>query len=176
MTSQITLAIQPLVDQAQERLIDEFNNHPVTEELDNGITADNSSGLLGGYGNLFSFLGFKQGSNPTKTVRDILSQKIRVTAVRRGDQGKFIIYMDIPSKEKIYAETPLPWLTGRSWVDGIEKGISGFGRYLYNEDGFGPKSRSTTGIQYKGGKSYQGRFSNSPYISEMLNKFRKTLL
>jgi hypothetical protein len=177
MTQQVTEAYRPIVERAQKQLIKEFEKHPVTKELDAGKTASNTSGLLGGYGNLFSFLGFSVGSYPTQTVREILDKKIDVTAVRRGDQGKFIIYLDIPSKEEILAATAnLKWLTGRSWVDGIEHGISGFGRYLYNEDGFGPRSQSTTGIQYKGGKAYSGRFQNTKYISAMLDNFRKRLL
>jgi hypothetical protein len=176
MTTQVTEGFQPIIDNAQEKLIEDFEDHKVTKELAAGPKAENSSGLLGGYGNLFSFLGFYNSDKPLEPIRKILKRKIDVTAVRRGDQGKFVIYLTVPSKEEILAATEFKWLTGRSWVDGVEQGVSGFGRYMYDPEGFkGDNLRSKTGIQYKGGKSYGGRFENTKYISEILNNFRKNL-
>ena len=53
----------------------DFESHPVTQELEGEENASNISGTLGGYGNLFSFLGFNQGANPTTPVK-LLIQKI----------------------------------------------------------------------------------------------------
>jgi len=58
----------------KQRMIDEFESHPVTIEIDAGENASNSSGTLGGYGNLFSFIGFQDGDDPLKEVRVKLNQ------------------------------------------------------------------------------------------------------
>jgi hypothetical protein len=63
----------------------------------------------------------------------------------------------------------MPWAKGRSWAEGIEKGISGFGRYL-NSDRL--NSRSGTGIEVDS-VIRKGKFSNTPYISALLNKYTK---
>ena len=41
----------------KEDLLREFNNHPVTKEIESGVDSLNSSGTLGGVGNLFTFIG-----------------------------------------------------------------------------------------------------------------------
>lgn len=176
MTDQVTEFITPTVEKAQQKLIREFTQHPVTKEINSGPEASNSSGLLGGYGNLFSFLGFYYGSDPTGPIYDILKEKISVSCVRRGDQGKFIAFIrNAPTKEAILNATPFDWLQGRSWVDGIEHGVSGLGQYIYNEDGFkGANLRSTTGIQIKG-KAGAGKLQNTSYISALINDFKKRI-
>ena len=56
MGSYIRKELNPLIEKAHARLVDEFVNHPVTKEIEGGVTASNQSGTLGGYGNLFSFI------------------------------------------------------------------------------------------------------------------------
>ena len=46
------------IDREKQRFLAEFQAHPVTQEIDGGVSARNSSGTLGGYGNLFTFIGF----------------------------------------------------------------------------------------------------------------------
>ena len=167
---------EPKVRRKQEHLIQEFTEHPVTVEINSGPHATNSSGLLGGYGNLFSFLGFESSSDPTGPIYKILQRKLKVSAIRKGYQGSYVVSVEMPSKEEILINTPFDWLEGRSWVDGIEKGVSGLGSYLYNEEGFsGEDLRSKTGIQIKGTLS-GSKFRNTKYLSEMLNNFKKNLL
>ena len=166
--------MQPIVDRAQRMMIEEFTAHPVTREINSGPDAENISGTLGGYGNLFSFLGFYYASDPTAPIYDILTKKINVSSVRNGENGKFIVYLNnAPNKEEIFKATPFTWLSGRSWVDGIEKGVSGLGQYIYSEANF--NTRSESGVQIKG-KAGRGGFKNSPYISAILNNFRKNLI
>ena len=38
----------------KKKLVDRFRNHPVTQEIEGGPSASNSSNTLGGRGNLFS--------------------------------------------------------------------------------------------------------------------------
>jgi len=176
MTQRVTEFVTPKIIRAQKQLIKDFTQHPVTKEINSGPLASNSSGLLGGYGNLFSFFGFEYSSDPTGPIYDILQRQIDVSAVRKGVQGRFEIYLqNAPSKEEIFNVTHFDWLAGRSWVDGVEKGVSGLGQYMYSEEGFkGSNLRSTTGIQSKA-KIVSSKFQNVSYISQMLNDFRERI-
>lgn len=147
-----------------------FESHPVTQELDGGENASNESGTLGGYGNLFSFLGFSRGANPTAPVK-FLIQKITLGQNIQTSNNSFKFKINIPSKEDFGAVTRLPWEGGRSWLLDIERGISGLGAYLYGRFN---NSRSGSGIQSK--YNYSGRsFRNVKYFSEMYNKFLQRL-
>ena len=62
---------------------------------------------------------------------------------------------------------------GRSWLKGIEHGISGLGRYLYGD--FGAKSRSGAAIQTKNSLGSGGKFRNTSYMSAILFNARRKL-
>ena len=62
------------VGEEKSILIQEFNNHEVTKEIAAGPKASNTSGTLGGYGNLFSFIGFEANSDPITPVKEILNE------------------------------------------------------------------------------------------------------
>lgn len=166
--------IAPKLQQKQERLVKNFKTNKITVELKAGPTASNTSGVLGGYGNLFSFIGFDAGTDPTDVVEKIFEQKFRFRVRRINKTGKYKITFFIPSIEEIYALTPMPWASGSSWVDGIEKGMSNVGSYLYSSRGFG-QSRAGTGLQAKN-KSSGVTFRNTPYITRLLNNFKRTLV
>ena len=166
--------IAPRLERKQERLIKNFKADKITIELKAGPTASNISGTLGGYGNLFSFIGFNRGSDPTDVIEKIFEQKFRFKVRRIGKSGKYKITFFIPSIEEIYGLTPMPWASGSSWVSGIEKGMSNIGSYLYSSRGFG-QSRAGTGIQAKN-RSSGVSFRNTPYITRLLNNFKRTLV
>ena len=148
----------------------DFESHPVTQELDGGENASNISGTLGGYGNLFSFLGFNRGANPTAPVKSLI-QKISLAGNVQANNNGFRFKVNIPSKEDFSAIARLPWEGGRSWLLDIERGISGLGAYLYGRFN---NSRSGSGIQSK--YNYSNRsFRNVKYFSEMYSKFLKRL-
>jgi hypothetical protein len=151
----------------KKEMVEEFRNHPVTVEIKNGPDAENTSGTLNGYGNLFSFIGFDEGDNPTDNIEGLLNLS-RIEYSQETKEG-FLMKIYLPSKQEIFSETPMPWAKGRSWAEGIEKGISGFGRYL-NSDRL--NSRSGTGIEVDS-VIRKGKFSNTPYISALLNKYTK---
>ena len=67
----------------------------------------------------------------------------------------------------------MPWATGRSWARGIERGISGLGRYLVSSKNIA-KSRSGKAIEVKG-RVRGGRFSNTSYLSTLLNDYYKKI-
>jgi hypothetical protein len=147
----------------------EFESHPVTQELDVGENANNSSGTLGGYGNLFSFLGFGKSANPTAPVK-LLIQKIQLDRSIKSSGNSFQLKVNVPSKEEFAVVSRLPW-EGGSWLFEIERGISGLGAYLY---GRFSSSRSGTGIQSK--YNYSNRtFRPVKYFSQMYIKFLKRL-
>lgn len=151
----------------KKEMIDEFLNHPVTVEIRNGFGAENVSGTLGGYGNLFSFIGFDEGTDPTDNIQGILNLS-KIERTQSGESG-FTMTISIPSKEDIFKETEMPWAKGRSWAEGIERGISGFGQYLNTE---AISSRSGEGVQTKA-QIRKGKFKNTPYISALLRKYSK---
>ena len=49
--------VQDKFNAIKNQLIQEFLNHPITQEIKAGPNASNSSGTLNGKGNLFSFIG-----------------------------------------------------------------------------------------------------------------------
>ena len=168
---------QEVSKRAQEGLLQEFSTHPVTQEIEAGPNASNVSGTINGVqGNLFSFIGFSDGANPTEVIRRYISSKKRVYKTSRfvktstkGGQYRFRI--DAPTMEGIKGITPLPWESGRSWVQGIEQGISGIGHYLYKKSVSG--SRSGTAVQIRG--SLGGSFSTKPYMKALLQKYKINL-
>ena len=151
----------------KEKMLLDFDNHPVTQELERKTGADPSAFVT--RGSLFGFIGFEKTDDPTETVRQMLSQSsLEFVRIKGGVVDFKVAY---PSKEELFSATPLPWATGRSWLKGIESGISGLGKYL-NVDSI--DSRSGGGIQSIsniGG----GRFRTTKYISEILNNFIKKI-
>jgi len=151
---------------SKEKFMEDFENHPVTQEIEGGATASNSSNTLNGIGNLFSYIGFYASQAPIQELRDLLDKSFSFKKGRRSKNGsKFIItYPDI---ETIKKDTPMPWEGGRSWVVGIERGISGFGNYIYKTFAGG---RSGEGVQ-AANKVRGSSFKRVRYMSEMIKMF-----
>ena len=154
----------------KQEMIREFLANPITQEIMSGAGGTNISGTLGGVSNLFAFIGFDQGSDP---IAPILSLLESVTLEYQSDiknptTGLGVNFkVNLPLPEDIFAITPLPWATGRSWVEGIERGLSGLGHLLRKN-----KGRSGAAIQTSV-KVRAGGFQNVPYISALLRKYRK---
>lgn len=132
----------------------EFEEHPVTREIDRGIASSNISKTLGGGkapNNLFSFIGFEGGSNPTDPIRKRLDHTERggpqIVKVGQDSRGTIIRYqfkVSVPF-EDIYKETPIPWAENLSWAEKIETNIPGYSHFLAK---YGLKnSRSGGGVQ-----------------------------
>ena len=180
----------------KNRMIKDFENHKVTQEIEAGPSASNSSGTLGGYGNLWSFIGFPDSYSPLSEIRARLEDtEIRDFGFRRGQLN---LVTTEPSREELFAMTKMSDFRddlegGRSWLDGIETGLSGLGLYLYSETkDFGDKSRSGAAIQLKGGKKSEkafgggdtggatgpqrSRYTRTSYISSILKDFKKSII
>lgn len=165
----------------KNQTLKQFNQHPVTKELEGGIGASNISDTLPGTkgdANLFSFIGFAEGSNPTQEVRQILEQEIDLNqkpTVRNIETGiEFRFKVLAPTLKAIEAQTPLPWENGRSWVKGIERGISGLGYYLSGRFKSPEPSQSGGGIQ----SSYKvraGSFATVEYLGGILRDLKEKL-
>jgi len=153
----------------KNELIKEFLSDPVTIEILQGSGGTNISGTLGGVSNLFAFIGFSSGEQPISPILQSL-ENIQITynkeIRKRGIGVEFDV--SIPTAQDIFTITPLPWASGRSWAEGIERGLSGLG-YLLRKDG----GRSGAAVQSRVNKVRSGRFQNRPYISALIKKYTK---
>ena len=93
--------------------------HPVTQEIESGPNGYNQSGTLGGYGNLFSYIGFEEGMSPTEPLRRVLKKilKIHILAFHR-----FIFSKNIKDYTLIEFKTYIliKYVLGEE-IDGIKK-------------------------------------------------------
>lgn len=157
------------VDREKSKLIYEFDNHEVTKEIAAGPKASNTSGTLGGYGNLFSFIGFDAGSDPISPVKELLNE-IEVKNIKfNGDN--YYATVKYPSQNEFAKVSPLPFENGKSWVVGIEKGISGFTQYIYTKFLAG---KSKEGVQ-SNKRSNSGSFKKQDYLNSLLQDFIKNI-
>ena len=152
----------------KKEMISEFLANPITQEIMAGPSAANISGTLNGATNLFAFIGFDRGTDPMAPILSMLenitlqfNKEIKTTKLGINFQ------VNLPTAQDIFAITPLPWAVGRSWAEGIERGLSGLG-YLLRKN----KGRSGAAIQ-SGVKVRSGKFHNQPYISSFINKYKK---
>jgi len=157
-------------NRAKKELLSEFESHPITKEIEGGAGGSNISGALGGVGNLFSFIGFQEGTNPIATLREMLNSfEMNVTnpiIIKRQTGVDFKFRVTGPTIEEIEAATYLAWM-GKSWVRGIEKGMSGLGNYLAVMGAIG--SRSGGGLQAQ--RIRGGAYRPTKYMSSLLRTF-----
>ena len=133
-----------------------------------GPSASNISGTLGGVSNLFAFIGFDAGDQPLAPILERLEAVDIIYNREYKEKGIGVSFnVFLPTAEDIFAITPLPWATGRSWAEGIERGLSGLG-YLLRKN----KGRSGAAIQTSV-KVRGGRFQNTPYISSFIKRYKK---
>lgn len=156
------------IEKMKKEMIKDFLNLPITREILGGPSGTNVSGTLGGYGNLFSFIGFSSGDNPIDPIVKLLDQSTYRFS-NLSTRGKMKLTITTPSAQDIFAVTPLPWAPGMSWAKRIESGLSGLGQYLNTAS---DKSRSGAGVQADN-QIRNGRFKNSPYISSFINRWNK---
>lgn len=154
----------------KEEMIKEFLADTVTIEIMDGPNSTNISGTLGGISNLFAFIGFNQGDQPITPILNLLEKTdvIYNKDIRTANKIGVSFNVSLPTAEEIFAITPLPWATGRSWAQGIERGLSGLGYLLRKEGG-----RSGAALQTRVSKVRGGRFRNRPYISALIKKYKK---
>lgn len=155
----------------RDELLNDFQNHPVTREIEAGVDAENSSLTLNGIGNLSTYIGFSSTDNPTEPVKNILKTvgiNNKPKKINTPDGVSFEFDVVSPTIEEIENVGKLPFEQGQSWIKGIENGISGFGAYIYGK--IFKNSRSGKGLQSKN-SFRQGAFRPVRYLSEIMIKF-----
>ena len=174
--------VRKMMDNAAEKefqlrkkhLLKSFIGHKVSQEVLSGSESHNYSGTLSGRGNLFSFIGFSANADPINLLYAALEQGItmnkrpHVIKQKRGAIYNYTVH--IPDNRDLVKLAPMPWERGRSWVTGIEKGISGLSYYIYKKvEG----SNSGQGVQTSSPYIPGLIFKRVPYLSEMLRKIKR---
>ena len=156
---QIERQLRTAFQKVKNEMIAEFLNHPVTIEIKGGVSAKNISGTLDG---------IDSTSDPTGDIENMLYKTDFKFDRYTTRSIEYSVY--IPEAKEIFAVTPIPWATGRSWAKGIETGISGLGYYLKVSRN---NSRSGLGIQSPRQVRKKGvKFNNISYISALIKKYK----
>jgi len=165
---------QEILKENLDQYIIEIQDHPVSKELNDGPDGENISSTLNGKENLFAFIGFDSEDKPIQDLTELIKENTFLDKNsafdKRNLQLKFNVFT--PSLDEIKTATPLPFERGRSWVKGVEDGISGFGYYVYGL--VFPTSRSGRGIQSKN-KVRVAAYRPVKYMTELYTKFIKSL-
>jgi hypothetical protein len=173
---QAAAKVKKIFNRAKQELISDFDSHSVTQEIEGGSSAGNISNTLGGYGNLFSFIGFDSGADPISPIRSLLARSIQIKSFRRKARVLgFKLRFTVPTLEDIKMVAPMPWSTD-NWVEAVERGMMGLGQYFYRENKSFNVSRSGPAIQLdvelpsRGGNS-----SPTDYMTGILSRMLKDI-
>jgi len=167
----VTPRIEKQLKKETQKLLEAFESHPITKEIEGGPSASNISSTLGGYGNLFTFIGFDNGSDPISPIRSLLAKSIKIVSLRKKRNVLALrLKFSVPTRGEIEAVTPSTWSTD-SWVEAVERGMSGLGRYLYSSDKNRFRtSRSGGGIEAAGEIRGASSSRATPYMSKILSE------
>lgn len=169
-----------ILTERKKQFLQKFQSHRITKEIEGGESGD---GTLDVSGNLFSFIGFDQGSTPIQDLYEYLEESIFLpeTPGQYNAADKTISFkFSLPNPEGIKDVTDLSKYThgnnktnygaGRSWVYSIERGIPGLSQYKYSEDDkeLGGDSRSGTGLQRKNVIHPGATYKAQKYLSDLL--------
>jgi len=156
-------------------MMKDYFSNAITQELKAGNTASNISDTLNGEGNLFAFLGFMAGQDPTYELEDLLL-KIRLGYARVNKNSIVFKIEGMPTKAEITRATRMNWGNGTSWAFAVETGAFGgdadLAHFIFKSWSGG---RSQQGFQVKGYEYSEEEFSPKPYISEILNNFSERM-
>src|SRR6478736_9265107 len=169
-------AAKKIIQEKKQQMLADFNNLPVVEALDYGPGYGNNdfAGILNGYGDLFSFLGFPRNKKPTNKIRTLI-KAIKLAPASSPDLSIIWEAQEFPTIGKIEEATKneLPWIKGKSWVTYLEQGVPGLGSYL-NKDNLGmPPSYSHYGIQSQYSVRKAGVVKADKWMTGFLEKWRK---
>lgn len=167
-------------DIKKQEMLRDFDTHPVTLEIQAGPRAGGSESL-NTEGNLFSFLGFPAGTDPTVELREVLEDNTRIVktsraAVHRGQtvQYRFPVFAAAIEGE-LAAASPTRFNSAKSWALAVEgRGFSNLdyyvSHYMYDENRTFPTSFSGPAVQLKP-QIREGGFTPREYLTEIIKKF-----
>src|SRR6266404_8505778 len=112
------------VNEAKQELLREFNESEITKEIEAGPNEPKSAVLPGGYGNLFSFLGFEENSHPTEPIREKL-ESIELNPTPQIEGNRLVFKISVPTVDELEEKAPLKW-EPRSWISAVTYGIGTF--------------------------------------------------
>lgn len=165
--------IKNAFDKERQKLLNDFENSDITKEIDAGPNASNSSNTLGGYGNLFTFIGFESGSDPISPLRSLLAKSIQIKTIRKKrDVLAFTLNFSVPTIEEIKAVAPMPWSTD-NWVEAVEKGLSGLGQYMYTKNS--KRGRSGRAIQIDAELTGNQNSNPTEYMTKILSDMLRNI-
>jgi hypothetical protein len=151
---------------------EKFEEHKVTQEIRQRGT--NISETLGGRGNLWGFIGFWEGSDPIGDLKSGLDEAIRLRkygeVTDKGGELAFEFEVTIPLLSDLKDSAEMPFEGGKSWVHGIENGISGLSHFIYWKNS--ANSRSQAGFQADN-KLRSLSFKPIGYLTPLLKRFRQ---
>lgn len=173
-------------DQIKQEILEEFDNDPVTQEIGAGANYTGPSMVPASQGNLYSLIGFTTPMRPVQKLRTRLRKEIKkvgrlatqVLSRKVAIEQRISIPTLDSIKDDAGGDSPLAW-TSRSWLDLLERGITGLPYYIFHPTRFKNKdySESGTAIEAKSrdGKMHavrSGSMPGIPYISKLLNKLK----
>lgn len=160
----------------KQATLEEYISDPITISIgmeENGGDA----GLLGGRGSLYGFIGFENGGeNPAAELGNYLNKSIELKEkVKVPGKLQMKYRISIPSFKDIRENISSPsWMGGESWVEGIERGITGLQRFIYWGNS-AESGRSGAGIQAPSNDLRGDSMESRPYISRILNNFLQNI-
>ena len=159
---------------AYNKMLRDYDKSPIVLEIEAGPGAIDSSGATDGYGNLFSFLGFYYGDQPTKRLRELLElSTLSTRMIIKDDVATFAV--KVPSKNEIDLVTQLPWPSPQNWVEIVENGLDSLTQYLYTKKRSYPTSISTKGFQLGHELNDDLEFKTNPFLTEILSNFKNSI-
>jgi len=165
--------VENKVREAKTELLKEFNENPITQEIEKGPKLPHSEILPEGYGNLFSFFGFDENFEPIEPIRQQL-ESIHLDKKIEIEKNKYTFTIKTPSTEDLEEKAPLRWDT-RSWISAVTYGIGRFSHYMFSLTlGRFKKSYSGTAVEVKPdlGET-QSYLRGRAYVIGFLGKFKR---
>ena len=113
IASRANAAIREKFNDKKDILLKEFDEHPITQELEGGPEYAGPSVVQTEHGgNLYGFLGFDEGERPTEVVREILEKQIKLDTSKKRtitveSSGRILVEIpvSIPTLQEIYLQT-----------------------------------------------------------------------
>ena len=176
--------VKPLLEKKfydeKQKLLEEFDGHAVTQELKGGANADGDIVSTSRGGNLYSYLGFAGDIDAIGDLRSDIEKnttKGHVTKKVTANKISYSLEVRTPSLEELKRRSQTLLWINRSWIDVVEKGLGNFRRYLFDDSGRLENSSQTgVAIQIKHDIGKRKKLKSTPYVSELLKKFRDRIV